>query len=108
MSYGLPLSRSLAAGSAVLSIRSSGCFVEWYSALEALEGLRENRLVLKMFSHGYSATIHRQHNSMTCIFASGCRDLNPGPLDPQSSALTKLRHSPLLNYQPFALVRALS
>jgi transposase InsO family protein len=28
--------------------------------------------------------------------ASGCRDLNPGPLDPQSSALTKLRHSPLL------------
>ena len=25
---------------------------------------------------------------------SGCRDLNPGPLDPQSSALTKLRHSP--------------
>ena len=27
---------------------------------------------------------------------SGCRDLNPGPLDPQSSALTKLRHSPLL------------
>ena len=26
---------------------------------------------------------------------SGCRDLNPGPLDPQSSALTKLRHSPL-------------
>ncbi len=28
------------------------------------------------------------------IFESGCRDLNPGPLDPQSSALTKLRHSP--------------
>ncbi len=27
---------------------------------------------------------------------SGCRDLNPGPLDPQSSALTKLRHSPYL------------
>ncbi len=27
-------------------------------------------------------------------FWSGCRDLNPGPLDPQSSALTKLRHSP--------------
>ncbi len=27
---------------------------------------------------------------------SGCRDLNPGPLDPQSSALTKLRHSPSL------------
>jgi hypothetical protein len=27
-------------------------------------------------------------------FQSGCRDLNPGPLDPQSSALTKLRHSP--------------
>jgi hypothetical protein len=27
-------------------------------------------------------------------FVSGCRDLNPGPLDPQSSALTKLRHSP--------------
>ncbi len=27
---------------------------------------------------------------------SGCRDLNPGPLDPQSSALTKLRHSPML------------
>jgi hypothetical protein len=27
---------------------------------------------------------------------SGCRDLNPGPLDPQSSALTKLRHSPFL------------
>src|SRR5579862_9882934 len=26
---------------------------------------------------------------------SGCRDLNSGPLDPQSSALTKLRHSPL-------------
>ena len=25
---------------------------------------------------------------------SGCRDLNSGPLDPQSSALTKLRHSP--------------
>jgi len=25
---------------------------------------------------------------------SGCRDSNPGPLDPQSSALTKLRHSP--------------
>ncbi len=28
--------------------------------------------------------------------SSGCRDLNPGPLDPQSSALTKLRHSPSL------------
>ena len=28
--------------------------------------------------------------------SSGCRDLNPGPLDPQSSALTKLRHSPFL------------
>ena len=27
---------------------------------------------------------------------SGCRDSNPGPLDPQSSALTKLRHSPYL------------
>ena len=25
---------------------------------------------------------------------SGCRDLNPGPPDPQSGALTKLRHSP--------------
>ena len=43
--------------------------------------------------------------------SSGCRDLNPGPLDPQSSALTKLRHSPLLQsqvrghvfgHQPFA------
>ena len=33
---------------------------------------------------------------LTCTFESGCRDLNPGPLDPQSSALTKLRHSPLL------------
>jgi hypothetical protein len=31
---------------------------------------------------------------LTCTFESGCRDLNPGPLDPQSSALTKLRHSP--------------
>ena len=28
------------------------------------------------------------------VLWSGCRDLNPGPLDPQSSALTKLRHSP--------------
>ena len=27
---------------------------------------------------------------------SGCRDLNPGPLVPQTSALTKLRHSPFL------------
>jgi hypothetical protein len=25
---------------------------------------------------------------------SGCRDLNSGPLVPQTSALTKLRHSP--------------
>ena len=25
---------------------------------------------------------------------SGCRDLNPGPLVPQTNALTKLRHSP--------------
>ena len=33
---------------------------------------------------------------LSCTFASGCRDLNPGPLDPQSSALTKLRHSPSL------------
>ena len=31
---------------------------------------------------------------LTRTFLSGCRDLNPGPLDPQSSALTKLRHSP--------------
>ncbi len=31
---------------------------------------------------------------LTCLSESGCRDLNPGPLDPQSSALTKLRHSP--------------
>jgi hypothetical protein len=35
--------------------------------------------------------------ALTCTFTwSGCRDLNPGPLDPQSSALTKLRHSPFL------------
>ena len=32
--------------------------------------------------------------------ASGCRDLNPGPLDPQSSALTKLRHSPSPGQSP--------
>jgi hypothetical protein len=39
----------------------------------------------------------RERKSLpTCSFWSGCRDLNPGPLDPQSSALTKLRHSPLL------------
>jgi hypothetical protein len=25
---------------------------------------------------------------------SGCRDLNPGPLAPQASALARLRHSP--------------
>jgi len=24
------------------------------------------------------------HAGMTCTFSSGCRDLNPGPLDPQS------------------------
>jgi hypothetical protein len=28
------------------------------------------------------------------LFLSGCRDLNPGPLVPQTNALTKLRHSP--------------
>ena len=30
----------------------------------------------------------------TSNYWSGCRDLNPGPLVPQTSALTKLRHSP--------------
>src|SRR6478735_4857343 len=28
------------------------------------------------------------------VLLSGCRDLNPGPLVPQTNALTKLRHSP--------------
>ena len=37
---------------------------------------------------------HGFPNHLTWTFESGCRDLNPGPLDPQSSALTKLRHSP--------------
>jgi hypothetical protein len=32
------------------------------------------------------------------FLASGWGDLNSRPLDPQSSALTKLRHSPLLNF----------
>ena len=37
-----------------------------------------------------------RHPGLAGDFWSGCRDLNPGPLDPQSSALTKLRHSPSL------------
>ncbi len=36
------------------------------------------------------------------LLLSGCRDSNPGPLDPQSSALTKLRHSPSLVRRPFS------
>ena len=39
--------------------------------------------------------------ALTCRFASGWGDLNSRPLDPQSSALTKLRHSPHV----FPLVR---
>ena len=42
---------------------------------------------------------------LTCTFESGCRDLNPGPLDPQSSALTKLRHSPSL-VEPLKLLQS--
>src|SRR3954468_3658100 len=33
---------------------------------------------------------------LTCTCWSGCRDSNPGPSVPQTDALTKLRHSPLL------------
>ena len=32
---------------------------------------------------------------MTGYFWSGGRDLNPGPSDPQSDALAKLRHRPV-------------
>ena len=37
---------------------------------------------------------HLRNSYAEYAWWSGCRDLNPGPLDPQSSALTKLRHSP--------------
>ncbi len=43
---------------------------------------------------GVAASANSSPKSL--LTASGCRDLNPGPLDPQSSALTKLRHSPFL------------
>ena len=44
-----------------------------------------------------SATAGRHHRARRPEPSwSGCRDLNPGPLDPQSSVLTKLRHSPFL------------
>jgi hypothetical protein len=50
--------------------------------------------------------IPRLHKAWPTIgvkaFESGCRDLNPGPLDPQSSALTKLRHSPYTSAWPTA------
>jgi hypothetical protein len=37
----------------------------------------------------------RQHTLLICrIFRSGRRDLNSGPLVPQTSALTRLRHAP--------------
>jgi hypothetical protein len=45
---------------------------------------------------GNVTACHQAISSGLHIVTSGCRDLNPGPLDPQSSALTKLRHSPFL------------
>ena len=55
-------------------------------------------------SHGVRGGLHRQarptglnlpaSTDLTCQFWSGWPDLNRRPLDPQSSALTKLRHSP--------------
>ena len=52
-------------------------------AIESAGGL--GYLLAAKRSRGIASDLH---------FQSGCRDLNPGPLDPQSSALTKLRHSP--------------
>src|SRR5207342_2627496 len=36
----------------------------------------------------------------TCTFSSGRRDSNPRPPDPQSDALTKLRHGPCRGVYP--------
>src|SRR5690349_11304659 len=41
------------------------------------------------------------------VIPSGWRDSNPRPLDPQSSALTKLRHSPWTSHSIAAPPRAL-
>ena len=47
-----------------------------------------------LISGANSAPPLPERNTLTCIFLSGWGDLNSRPLDPQSSALTKLRHSP--------------
>ena len=58
--------------------------------LRAHLGLADGGLVLLTRRPGRSPSVHVSPGRTR----SGCRDLNPGPLDPQSSALTKLRHSP--------------
>ena len=62
-------------------------------AMDAASSVRAPSSVARVDFAGM-ARRRRQGMALTCTFESGCRDLNPGPLDPQSSALTKLRHSP--------------
>ena len=48
-------------------------------------------------SLGKSTPVHEKFNERVIRFhtgQSGRRDLNPRPLDPQSSALAKLRYAP--------------